>query len=133
MAKMIKDFNQYLNEEASLQDNKGIPDDYLEEVERKAQIMLRERGINPRTMQQFMGMIQEVQRIQRGHEEALEELAERIIRQYYGTIIENVELDIKIVRPGQVPTEGTEEEPSQEAPPEMEEVSDDELKMEVDK
>lgn len=130
---MIKDFNQYLNEEASLQDNKGIPDDYLEEVERKAQIMLRERGINPRTIQQFMGMIQEVQRIQRGHEEALEELAERIIRQYYGTIIENVELDIKIVRPGQVPTEGTEEEPSQEAPPEMEEVSDEELKMEVDK
>ena len=132
MEKMIKDFNKFLNE-ASLQDNQAIPDDYLREVERKAQVMLRERGINQRTINQFMGMIQEVQRIQRGHEEALEELAENIIRQYYGTIIENVTLDIKIVRPGQVPTEGTEEEPSDEQPPEMEEVTDDDLKMEVDK
>ena len=43
MEKMIKDFNKFLNE-ASLQDNQAIPDDYLREVERKAQVMLRERG-----------------------------------------------------------------------------------------
>jgi len=149
----MKNFEDFTNEEVSLKGNQGIPgegDDrgekkYLSDVERRARQRL---GVpneeNPRfgpprqTMQigrEMMQVMQQSMRFVQGNEDALEELAERIIMQEYGSILDNVDLDIKIVRPGAVKDFMDEESEDCEdcQQPSMQLLDDPEIKKEVDK
>lgn len=103
----IKKFSQFNNiQEASLEDNPGIPGEgpggqnepkYRSEVERRAQAdmagLRRKYGAQ---MGNFMGLVREAQMIQEGHEKELEDLAESMIMQMFGDILENVKLIIKL-------------------------------------
>lgn len=66
---------------------------------------------------------------QQGHEPRLEQLAEEVIIEYYGSLLQNVVLDIRLVQPG---------EPSQQMgnpdegdSPDMEQIEDEDLKNEI--
>lgn len=106
----MKDFQKYL-EEVSIKGNPGVPGEgdkkpgdknYLSDIERRAKNRL---GISGREHpMQFGGRLMELlersQRVTRGRETELEELAKEIILQNYGDILDGVELDIKLVRSG---------------------------------
>ena len=146
----MKGFEEFMNEEASLKGSSGIPGEgsdrdekkYLSDVERRARQRL---GVpneeDPRfgpprqTMQvgrEMMEIMGQSMRFVRGNEDALEELAERIILQEYGSILDNVDLDIKIVRPGQV-KQFMDEECEDCPSPKYQLLDDPEIKKEVDK
>lgn len=107
----MKSFQKFL-EEVTIKGNPAIPGedgkkpgdkDYLRDVESRAKGRL---GISGREhpMQfggRLMQLLSQSQRVIRGREEELEELAKEIILQNYGEILDGVELDIKLVRSGQ--------------------------------
>jgi hypothetical protein len=146
----MKSFEEFMNEEVSLKGSSGIPgegDDrdekkYLSDVERRARQRL---GVpneeNPRfgpprqTMQvgrEMMEIMGKSMEFVRGNEDALEELAQRIIMQEYGSILDNVDLDIKIIRPGAV-KDFMDEECEDCPQPSFQLLNDPEIKKEVDK
>ncbi len=62
----------------------------------------RMRAEIPQDISNLMGNAMEAQRMQRGHEQELSDLAVEVIRQVYGTFIDDIILDLKIVtRPDQ--------------------------------
>lgn len=92
----IKKFKLF---EADIKDNTGIPSDYITDVEKKAKETYGTRGPSPQEMREGFETMMKIQRIQKGNEQKLEEIGKNIIQQYYGEIIEDVDLDIKIVDP----------------------------------
>ncbi len=146
----MKNFKDFMNEEVSLKGSSGIPGEgsdrdekkYLSDVERRARQRLNvpreedpRRGRPQQTMQvgrEMMEIMQQSMQFVRGNEDALEELAERIIMQEYGSILDNVDLDIKIVRPGAV-KDFMDEECEDCEPPSFQLLNDPEIKKEVDK
>lgn len=119
---MIKKFTQAVDE-ASLRDNPGIPGeggtegDYLSKVEGRArerieQLQRRHGAEIPR----FMGLVSRARQIQSGKEAELEKLAERAIRLMYGSILEDVNLNIKFPKDDEIKKK-MENVPSE--PPEM--------------
>lgn len=91
--KNIKKYNQLL--EADIHNNKGLPSEYLDKLTERGKELY---GNNP-NMHRHMQLLQSIFRIQQGNEEKFEELAKKEIMNQYGSILDNVELDIKIVRP----------------------------------
>lgn len=148
----LKDFSQFL-EEVTIKGSEGIPGEgsnrderkYLSEVERRArQRVGAPSEENPRfgppretmrTGQELMGLLQRTMQIVRGKEDELERLAEEIILREYGSILDNVDLDIKIIRPGEVKQfmddEGCEDGSCEM--PSYQLLNDPEIKKEVDK
>ena len=118
----IKTFTQ-LVDEASLRDNPGIPGEggkegnYLSKVEGRAKERLdslqRRHGAD---IPQFMSLVSRARQIQAGKEKELEKLAEDAIRSYYGSILEEVTLNIKFPKADQI-KKSMEKVPSE--PPEM--------------
>jgi len=118
----LKSFTQ-LVDEASLRDNPGIPGeggmegDYLSKVEGRAKERLdalkRKHGAD---IPGFMSLVSRARQIQSGKEKELEKLAEDAIRSYYGSILEDVTLNIKFPKEGQI-KKSMENVPSE--PPEM--------------
>ena len=118
----LKSFTQ-LVDEASLKDNPGIPGeggsegDYLSKVEGRAKERLdalkRKHGAD---IPGFMSLVSRARQIQSGKEKELEKLAEDAIRSYYGSILEDVTLNIKFPKEGQI-KKSMENVPSE--PPEM--------------
>jgi len=112
-----------LVDEASLKDNPGIPGeggkegDYLSKVEGRAKEKLdalqRRHGAD---IPRFMSFVSRVRQIQAGKEKELEKLAEDAIRAYYGSILEEVTLNIKFPKDDQI-KKSMENVPSE--PPEM--------------
>jgi hypothetical protein len=114
----MKSFNDFINEEARLKGNIGVPEEKLKEIERKAE---QEKGIridDPRQAGQLGGQIMNL--INRSRqlmfsgkskaeceeiEEKLVDLAKLVINTEYGDILENVELDVKLVPFGEVANE----------------------------
>jgi hypothetical protein len=92
----LKKFNQLF--EADIRSNKGLPSDYIRDIENKAR---QEFGYRPThaDMMEMGRLVNEVFRYQRGHEDKLTEIGKNIIINFYGAILDNVELDIKIVQP----------------------------------
>lgn len=147
----MKDFSKFIKEEVTIKGSGGIPGEsgnhkksekqYLADVERRARQRLGvPRDENPmfgpprQTMEIFQelnGLMQQSMGFIRGHEEELEDLAKRIILSEYGSILENVDLDIKIIRPGKV-KEFMDEECDCESPS-YQLLTDPEIKKEVDK
>jgi hypothetical protein len=104
----IKSFKQSVDE-ASLRDNPGIPGEggmegnYLSKVEGRAKERLdalkRKHGAD---IPGFMSLVSRARQIQSGKEKELEKLAEDAIRSYYGSILEDVTLNIKFPKEGQI-------------------------------
>ena len=148
----MKDFGQYLKEEIDLEGNRGVPDDFMRNTDREA---AREVGFNrkdtppypgsetQRTIQELMPLLDQSQRMMHAgsREESesrltsLEELAENVIMDLYGDILDDVILDLKLVRPGDVAreVEGMAQVP--QAPPRMAQgwIDDLELAKKIDK
>lgn len=140
MQKRVNKFSDFLNE-ASLRGNLGIPgeegsgrESWLDKIGRRSEASAREFAqMNLRDIQQFHGLITRSQQLQRGHEQDLSELTELVIREIFGTLIDDVELDLKISSREEVrgemektPTEST--EPSQ-----LEELVDERIKNQIHK
>lgn len=110
---MIKGFYQKLAEsqleEASLRDNPAIPGEggkpgsYLQDVEaevaRKNADFQRRFG---RDIPNFMGLVDKVRKMQKGHEAELEALAEKAIRVFYGDILEETLLKIRFPKSDEI-------------------------------
>ena len=114
----MKSFIEFLNEEAKLQGSKGLPSDYLSDVDIKAQRELGIRKDSPEGSQRYfsdiMRLIEAGRRLtfgnltpdqQKQRANDLEELAKEVIYSEYGNMLENVDLDIKMVPYGQVSNE----------------------------
>jgi len=93
----LKRYNQLF--EADIKDNTGIPSDYIQGVEQKGREQFGYNGPNPQEMREMMGAMQNIMRIQDGKEGELTEIGKEIILNHYGSILDDVKLDIKIVKP----------------------------------
>lgn len=115
----MKSFLDFIKEEVDLRGNRGIPRNLMGDIERQATRNLGVRPDDERQMHmeigpQLMRALQtSSQAIFSGSREqieqrlrALEELAENVIRENFGDILDSsekpIELDIKMVRPGNV-------------------------------
>lgn len=134
---MIKKYTKFL-EEVTIKGNQGIPNspDYLSNVERRARTRLGDNGrpipegdpeMIMRNGQEFMNLVSRSSRMIRGKERELEELAKEVILSNYGSILDGVELDIRIGNPSQL-MRGEEGDPDP-----IRKTDDVELRREVDK
>jgi len=107
----MKDFKKFL-EEVTIKGNPGVPGegekqpsdkDYIKDTEARAKARLGLSGReNPMQFGgRLMQLLQQSQQATRGNEEELENLAKEIIIQNYGEILDDVELDIKLVKSGE--------------------------------
>lgn len=93
----IKSFKQLL--EAKLKDNSGVDGDYLKSIEDRAMELYDGGGLSHQEHMEIGRLFGEIMRLQHGHEEELAKIGEEIIMESYGSILDGVELDLKIVRP----------------------------------
>ena len=128
----IDDF-QTFEESQYDKNNPAFPEGYLEDVERQIIARLRELNVPiPRAVQEMQQIVPQVIHSQMGHHDELAQLAEDLVRDYYGSLIENVELDLEIVMPGQAGQQlDYPEDGEQDAPPDFEELNDEEIKQEI--
>ena len=155
----MKDFGQYLKEEIELSGNRGLPDDFMGDTDRKAS---REVGFQrkdtppnppipgfPRNetnlaierLMELGGQSDQV--IYAGRDEeiedrlsSLEQLAEDTVLELYGDILDGVILDIKLVRRGNVAMEIPEMQQVPQQPPTQQRdqwLDDIELAKKIDK
>jgi hypothetical protein len=101
----MKNFSKFL-EEITIKGNTGIPGEenksepgYISSVNRKGAEKVG-HGDPRRIGGEMMQLIGRSNNISRGKEKELEEFAERIIRSVYSGILDNVNLDIKMLRSG---------------------------------
>jgi hypothetical protein len=108
--KVRNNFESWL-QEATLKNNPAIPGEsgeigkmYLQGVEDKAREKLRDlsRRLGA-DIPQFMGLVNQAKRLQDPHKEALEKLAQEVILDFYGSILEETILDIKFTQEGEIP------------------------------
>ena len=131
---MISNFIEFIKtraiQEASIHGNIGIPGEkdgsknYINKISKeeddKSKVLADKYGRNP--IATFMGSVNKVGSIQSGHEKKLADLAEKTIYAYYGSILDQVELDIKFSTPNVI------KDMMEEAPTEPAEVNLDLLK-----
>ena len=99
---IFKKYNDFLNE-ASLRGNIGVPGEggtqgsWLENINREQREKVREfERTNMGLLQNFPRLIQDSQRLQSGRERQLSELCENSFYQLFGTLLDDVTLDLKI-------------------------------------
>ncbi len=135
----MKNFSKFL-EEITIKGNTGIPgeDDksepnYLRGVDGKGQQKISNIR-DPRPLfGEIMSLLNRGKSLTRGKEKELEEFAERIIRSVYSGILDNVDLDIKLLRDGGDVAKFMEEECEEEEEENLQKSGDKNLKLEVDK
>lgn len=126
---MIKRFSDFLNE-TTLKNNPAIPSDYMDEY---TEFMTQKyEGEHPR---EFMSNINKMIQLQHGHEKELEEIAKKIVKNFYGTILDDVNFDVKIVEPGDQEQIEMSQKISFEKEPnfEIKKSGDESTKLEIDK
>lgn len=74
---------------------KTLPDEYIRDVRRRAAPHMG--GPSRQDFMEAMQLMDEIFSIQKGNEEELTKIGEEIIMEHYGRMLEDVELDIKIV------------------------------------
>jgi hypothetical protein len=133
----MKNYQKFL-EEITIKGSPGVPGEgdkkpgereYLSDIERRAKSRL---GITGREhpMQfgrRMMELIENSKRYIRGKERDLEKLAEEVILNNFGDILEGVELDIKIVTGNQIANFMQEESDESDEQPNFREIKDSEL------
>jgi hypothetical protein len=144
---MIRKYKPFL-EEISIKGNTGIPGEsndrndpkYLSDVERRARARMGDRGrplpegdmrLLQQTGMELMGLVNRSLSMTDGKEKELEDLAKRVILDQYESILDGVELDIKLVKMGE-PNKMM-EEGEKEDDPSYKITNDPDLKKEVDK
>lgn len=154
----MKDFKKFL-EEVDIKGNPGIPGEpdkrrgepgYLSDVERRAKQRL---GIRPEDMprmtmrgpmpspkemrlgSEMMELLGTSIEMSRGNEEALSKLATDVIYNIYKDVIDRyeIELDIKLVRPGRIKPFMDESEDSEMEMPRMRKITDEDTIREIHK
>lgn len=139
MQKRANNFKDFINE-ASLRGNIGIPgeedpgrESWLDKITRRSDASSREFAQqNMRDIQNFMGLVGRSQELQRGHETDLSELTERAIREVFGTLLDDVELDLKISTRQEVRSQ-MDETPEESEMLDFEEIADESLKNQIHK
>ncbi len=106
---MIKRYNKFL-EEVTIKGNQGVPEnpDYLSDSERRARTRVGDGRPVPegdprlimQTGQEMMRLLSISMRMMSGKEKDLEKLAKEVILSNYGSILDGVDLDIRLVGPG---------------------------------
>ena len=137
MQNKIFDFASFINE-ADLRGNIGIPgeegsggESWLDKISQSSDRESREFATQNRgDIQNFMGLVRKSQDLQRGHEDELSELATTAIQELYGSLLDTVELDLKIEAARSIKQE-MEETPTE--PPELEEILDTDLINQINK
>jgi hypothetical protein len=116
--------------EATLKGSPAMPENYLEEYTNH--MIQQYQGEDPRG---FMRKIDTMLRLQQGNEEELENIGMKIVKDFYGSILEGIELDAKIVRPGDPEQMEMSGKMSMSKPPrfEIKTVEDEKIKLEIDK
>lgn len=135
----IKNFNDYVNE-ASLRGNIGIPgeegsgrESWLNKITQRSNAAAREFfNRNQADIQNFGQLINQSTRLQSGHEEALSALTVDAFREIYGSLLEEIELDLKIVVREEV-KQSMEETPTESEMPDLDELEDKEIINQVHK
>ena len=127
-------------DEASLRDNPAIPGeggtegDYLSKVEGRARERLEQlQRRHGQDIPRFMSYVSRVKQIQTGKEAQLEKLAEDAIRNMYGSILEDVTLNIKFPKQGDIQKkmENVQSEPPEM--PQLKELKDQDIISEIQK
>lgn len=118
----MKKYLQFINEEISIKGNQGVPNEYLSKVDREASIRNRQiHGGYPEMMEKvdrslriLLNGIAEPREFMTGRLsnnqkqrvsavfKQLEKLAEDVIKTEYADILQNTDLDIKLVMPREV-------------------------------
>ena len=94
----MKNFSKF-NEEISIRGNKGIPPEKLREIEQKGAEKIR--GAAPHQVGgQMMTLMGQSQTFIRGNQRKLEELAVKVIKDTYGLILKNVDIQADLVDNG---------------------------------
>jgi hypothetical protein len=155
----VNNYKKFL-EEITISGNPGVPGEgdnkspndknYLSDVERRAKDRL---GITPRDTQRgpggmpsekemelgsrIMGLLNKSLRYTAGKEDQLSELANRVFMNIYSELVDRyeIELDIKVIKPGRVKQfmDDSEEDDDMPTPPEFKEVVDEDIRNEVHK
>lgn len=93
----LRKYNQLF--EADIKKNKGVPQDYIESVEKKGRDKYGYTGPNRAEFMEMMESLNDVFKIQDGYEDEITEIGKEIIMNHYGNLLEDVKLDIKVVKP----------------------------------
>jgi hypothetical protein len=141
----MKNFQKFL-EEITIKGNPGIPGEgskepndknYLSDIERRAKERLGINQINdPRPLfGEIMDLASKSKRYTTGNEKALEELAKNVILNNFGDLLDNVDLDIKLVKSGRDVSNfmGKEEEGEDSESPRFKDIVDPELIRKIHK
>jgi len=151
----MKNFSQYIKEEIRLKGNQGVPDDFINKSDQEVPQNLGVRKDDPRQVMSpdLFDMITKLPRLEilkrksesilsngltpnqiENRFERLEKLAEEVIRSEYESILDNVDLDIKLIRPGKkVNDEMPEMEEQEDLPrPKLQKLDDPEIRKAVD-
>ena len=101
----MKSYKKFL-EEVEIKGNAGIPGEkdksepsYLRDVERQGGQEIA-GSVPPQLFRQIMQLSQRANSLSSGKEKELEEFAEKMIKNIYSGVLDNVDLDIKLVRSG---------------------------------
>ena len=130
----INSFREFVNE-ASLRGNAGIPgeegsdrESWLDKITQRSDRAAQEFAMaNRADIQGFMGLMMKSQQLQNGHEEELSQLTVDAFRTLYRSLIEEFELDFKIVTREEVKQQMEETPTEKEEEPELEELEDQEI------
>jgi hypothetical protein len=93
----MKKFNEFINE-ANIKDNEGLPKEYVKDIEKRAGEKGELTRITHQEMQEMGMLVQTIMQLQNNNEEKLTEIGKNLIMKYYGNILDNIGLDIKIVK-----------------------------------
>jgi hypothetical protein len=88
----MKNFNKFISEEISIRGNKGIPEEKLRDIERQGREMVSGQS-EMQLGRRLMELLGQSKSFTRGKEKELEKLAIDVIRETYGIILHNVELE----------------------------------------
>lgn len=133
----IISFNRFINE-ADLRGNIGIPgeegsgrESWLDKIAKGSDREAREfASQNREDIQNFMRLVQRSQELQRGKEQELSDLATTAIQELYGSLLDDVTLDLKIETRGAV-SQSMEETPTEQS--EVEQILDTDLINQINK
>ena len=140
MQNKIFDFTSFINE-ADLRGNIGIPgeegaggESWLDKISQSSDRESRDFAMQNRgDIQNFMGLVRKSQQLQRGHEAELSELATIAIQELYGSLLDTVDLDLKIEGNREVKQEMEQTPTEQPEQPELEEILDTDLINQINK
>ena len=130
----MKSFNQFMNE-ADIRKNPAISPEYLASLDKRAEASAREiEQKYGQDMVTLMRSVREVQMMQRGKENQIEELTRSVLIEQYGEILGETELDVKIpTGPNEIKKIMQQDQEDQDDLPTFKEVEDDSTKAAINK